>query len=129
MIESEFEAAEGAEAIGFSDGDFGFVVQALDDAAGKQLLSPEIVQDEFAVLAQGAGDFLHGLDAGAHGLSAPLVEELAGPGGRVVIPELLKGFLEKVSADGLQVVAEQIAEVDPIAWTKKRSSLDGLAAG
>src|ERR1039458_9139519 len=38
------------------------------------------------------------------------VEELARPGGRVVIPEVLEGFLEKVGADGLQVVAEQITE-------------------
>jgi hypothetical protein len=31
-----------------------------------------------------------------------------------VIPELLKGLLEKVSADGLQVVAEQIAQPEPL---------------
>jgi hypothetical protein len=39
-----------------------------------------------------------------------LVQELAGPGGRVVVPELLEGFLKKVGADGLEVVTEQIAE-------------------
>ena len=60
------------------------------------------------MLMQGAGDFLHRLDAGAHGLPVPFIEELASPGGRVVIPELLEGFLEKVSPDGLQVVAEQV---------------------
>jgi hypothetical protein len=43
-------------------------------------------------------------------LAAPLVEELARPGGRVVIPELLDGFLEKVSANGLEVVTKQITE-------------------
>jgi len=37
VIESKFEDTEGAEAIGFSHGDFGFVVQTLHDAAGKQL--------------------------------------------------------------------------------------------
>jgi hypothetical protein len=62
------------------------------------------------VLAQRAGDLLHGFDAGAHGLTAPLVEELAGPRGRVVIPELLKNLFEEVSSDGLQVLAEEIAE-------------------
>ena len=77
-------------------------------------LSPEIVEDQLAVLAERAGDLLHGLDAGSHGLAAPFVEELAGPGGRVVIPELLEGFLEKVSADGLQVVAQQIAESEAL---------------
>src|SRR2546422_1399707 len=55
------------------------------------------------MLAQGAGDLLHGLDAGPHGLSAPLIEELASPSGRVVIPELLKDFLEKVSPDSLRI--------------------------
>src|SRR6516162_11935256 len=62
------------------------------------------------MLAQGAGDLLHGLDAAAHGLAAPFVEELACPGGRVVVPELLKSFLEKVSPDGFEVVAEEIAQ-------------------
>src|SRR5712692_4064945 len=31
-----------------------------------------------------------------------------------VIPELLKGFLEKVSTDGLQVVTEQIAQPEEL---------------
>jgi hypothetical protein len=52
VIEGEFEASEGAKAVGFSHGDFGLVVQALDDAAGKQFLGTEIVQDQFAVIAQ-----------------------------------------------------------------------------
>ena len=62
------------------------------------------------MLAEGTGDLLHRLDAGPHGLAAPLIEELAGPSGRVVIPELLEGFLEKVSADSFQIVPKQIAE-------------------
>src|SRR5580658_2519155 len=62
--------------------------------------------------AQGASDFLHGLDAAAHGLKTPEVQEQAGPIGRVVGPELLEVLLEQVSADGLQVVAEQIAEAE-----------------
>jgi hypothetical protein len=43
-------------------------------------------------------------------LGGTLVEELTGPGRRVVIPELLEGFLEKVSANGLEVVTKQITE-------------------
>ena len=35
VIEGEFEDAIGAEAVGFSHSDFGLVVQALHDAAGK----------------------------------------------------------------------------------------------
>jgi hypothetical protein len=81
-----------------SHGDFGLVVQALDDAAGKQFLSSDVVQDQFTMQAQRPSDLLHRLDAGAHRVATPFVEELPGPCGRVVIPELLKGFLEKVSA-------------------------------
>src|SRR3954454_11101918 len=88
----------------------GLVVQALHDAAGKQLLSAKIVQDEFAMIAERAGDLLHWFDAGSHGLAAPLVEELAGPDGRIVFPKLLKGFLEKVGPDSLEVVAQKIAQ-------------------
>src|SRR5208283_248128 len=109
MIERKFEAAERAETVGFSHGDFSLVVQTLDNPAGKQLLSAEIVEDQFAVLAQRPGDLLHRFDARAHHLPAPIIEELSGPCGGVVIPELLKGFLKKVSTYGLQVAAEQVA--------------------
>ena len=52
VIERKFVAAEGAETVGFSHGDFSLVVQTLDNSAGKQLLSTEIVEDQFAVLAE-----------------------------------------------------------------------------
>src|SRR5208283_3937493 len=61
---------------------------------------------------QRTSDFLHGLDAAAHGLSAPEVQEQAGPMWRVVGPELLEVLLEQVSADGFQIVAKQIAEAE-----------------
>ena len=47
-------------------------------------------------------------------MPTPVIEELSGPCGRVVIPELLKGFLQKVSAYGLQVVTEQIAQPEEL---------------
>src|ERR1017187_2965070 len=114
MIEGEFEDTEGAKTVGFSHGDFGFVVEALDDAAGNELLSAEIVEDQFAVLTKRPCDLLHGFDAGTHRLPAPLIEELCRPSGRVVIPELLKGFLEKVSADGPQVIPKQVAQAEAL---------------
>jgi hypothetical protein len=52
VIERKFEAAEGAEAVGFSHGGFNLVVQILDNCAGKQLLGAEIVEDQLAVLAE-----------------------------------------------------------------------------
>jgi hypothetical protein len=77
-------------------------------------LSAEIVEDQLAVLTQRSGDLLYGFDVGTYRLPAPLIEELPGPGGRVVVPELLKGFLEKVSANGLQVISEQVAQSETL---------------
>lgn len=114
VIEREFEDAERSEAAGFSHGDFGLVIQALDDTAGKQFLSAEVIQDQLPMDPQRPGDLLHWLDAGPHRLAASFVEELPGPRGRVVIPPLLKGFLEKVHTDGSQAVAEQIAESEAL---------------
>jgi hypothetical protein len=46
--------------------------------------------------AQRSGDLLHRLDAGSHGLLAPEIPEHAGPGRRVVFPELLPHSLGKL---------------------------------
>jgi hypothetical protein len=43
-------------------------------------------------------------------LAAPLVEELSGPGRSAIFPELLKGFLQQVGANGLEIVAKEIAQ-------------------
>jgi salicylate hydroxylase len=45
MIQRDFRRSEGSEAVGFSHGDFRFVVQALDDAAGELLARTEVVKD------------------------------------------------------------------------------------
>src|ERR1700681_1377805 len=112
MIERKFQDTEGAKAIRSSHGYFGFVVQALDHAAGKLLSGLEIVEQQGTVSAQRAGDLFHRLDAGSHGLLAPEVQEHAGPGGRVVFPELLKIFFEEIGPDGLEVVAEEISQTE-----------------
>ena len=108
---------------------FGLVIQNLHHAAGNELLSPEVVEDQFPVLPAGAGDLLHGLNTGPHGLATPFIEELAGPGGRVVLPELLEGFLEKVSPDGFQVVAKQIAEPEVLLVTEILTAFEQQPAG
>src|SRR5215831_2028695 len=94
-----------------------------------QLSRPEVVEDQLPVLTPGAGDLLHGLNAGAHGLPAPFVEELASPGGRVVVPELLKRFFEKIRADGFQVVAEEVAEAEVLLVTKILVAFEQQPAG
>ena len=62
MIERDFRGSEGSEAVRFSHGDFGFVVQPLDDAAGELFSCTEVVEDQFAVCAYRAGELLHRLD-------------------------------------------------------------------
>src|SRR5215467_1468423 len=62
--------------------------------------------------AESACDFLHRVNAAAHGLVAPEIQEHASPSGRIVLPELLEVFLEQIGADGLQVVAKQIAQAE-----------------
>src|SRR6266853_3019654 len=112
MIEREFQDAKGTKTIGSSHGYFGFVVQSLDHTAGNLLSGLEIVEQQLAVSAQRSGDLLHRRDAGSHGLLAPKIQKHAGPGGRVVFPELLKIFFEEIGTDGLEVVAEQISQTE-----------------
>src|SRR6516164_2263385 len=50
--------------------------------------------------SQHLGNLLHRFKAGAHGLAAPLVQELAGPSGRVIIPELLEVLFEEIGRYG-----------------------------
>lgn len=52
VVESQFSDSEGSESVGFSHGDFGLVVEALDYPAGEQLLGLEVVEDEIAVRAE-----------------------------------------------------------------------------
>jgi len=62
------------------------------------------------VSAQRPLNLFHRLDAGSHGLISAEIQEDAGPGGRVVFPELLKIFFEEIGTDGLEVVAEQMSQ-------------------
>jgi hypothetical protein len=51
MIQRGFQGVVGAEAVGFSHGHFGLVVEALDDTAGECLPGAEVVQDQLTVPA------------------------------------------------------------------------------
>src|SRR5882724_1012481 len=89
LVREPVQDAKGTKAIGPSHSYFLFVVQSLDHTAGILLSGLEIVEQQLAVTAQRSGDLLHRGDAGSHGLLAPEIQEHAGPGGRVVFPELL----------------------------------------
>jgi hypothetical protein len=83
VIEYQFEYPVGAKSVGVSHGDFSFVVQTLHDPAGNELLSPKVIKNQFPMPTERAGDLLHRLDAGTHGLTAPLVETSAAQAGEL----------------------------------------------
>src|SRR5690349_21274798 len=103
MIERDFRDTEGAVAVGFSQGHFSLVVEALDDAAGEGLPGTEVVQDQRAVRAERPDHLLHRFDARAHDLAAPLIEELARPGRRVVVPELLDRKSTRLNSSHVEI--------------------------
>ena len=59
-----------------------------------------------------SGDLLHRFDARAHDLTAPLIEELASPGRRFILPELLEILLQQIGSHGPQVVTQQVAQAE-----------------
>ena len=56
------------------------------------------------------GNLLHGLDARTQRRRAPGIQELPGPSGRLVGPQLLEVFLQQIGADAFEVIAEQLFE-------------------
>src|SRR5712692_4307052 len=96
MIQRKFSDSEGSKPVGFSHGDFGFVVETLDNPTGDHFFGLEIIENEVTVPAQHLGNLLHRLDAGAHGVPAPVIEELAGPDRGVIVPELVEVLFEEV---------------------------------
>src|SRR3990167_9477542 len=93
MIEGDFDGAEGAETIGSSGGELGLVVETLDGAVGDRALGPEPVEQQRAMAAEHAGDFLQGLQARAPRPGAPPIQEAPRPGGGEGGSEELDVFL------------------------------------
>jgi len=63
VIEGGFRDFVAFKAPGFSEGEFDVGVEAFHDAAGDLLLRLEPVEEELAVLAEGADEFLDGLES------------------------------------------------------------------
>jgi len=57
------------------------------------------------------------------------VEELSGPRRRTIFPELLKGFLQKVGADGFEIVAKEIAQPEVLVGAKVLTATEQQPAG
>jgi hypothetical protein len=63
---------------------------------------------------QHARDLLHRLDAGAHHLDTPLIQEGGSPIDRAVVPERLKALAEQHGAHGPQIVLHQFTQPGPL---------------
>ena len=112
MVERHLSRFEGSKAIGFSEGQFQAVVQTLDHTAGNLLPGPKPVQQQGPVLARHTSYPLHRLKARAQGPRRPAVQEFPRPEGRAVVPEELEVLLEQAGADGFQIVAQQLRQLD-----------------
>ncbi len=86
VVEGNFKGVVLAETVGVSEYHFGFVVEALDDAGRQSALGGEPVEEEYAVVAECADDFLDGRKSRAHRDSAPVIEEFPSDGGTYVLP-------------------------------------------
>ena len=76
------------------------------------------------MIADGVDEFLQWLNPGSHDLRTPLIEKLPGPSGRIVVPEMLEIFLEQVSSHTLQVIAQHIAQLDPLFGGQIRPAIE-----
>ena len=57
---------------------FALLLRPSTTPAGDHLLGLEVIENEGPVRAQHLGNLLHRLEAGAHGLPTPVIEERAG---------------------------------------------------
>jgi hypothetical protein len=96
MKQGDFHAMEGTKSVGFSDAQFGLVVETLHDAAGDGPFGAEPIQDQGAMSTQHPCDLRHRLQARAHGTFAPAIEKLPGSVPGLVAPEELKVLFEQM---------------------------------
>jgi len=80
VMQREFGDPERPLAVRFSQCDYGFVVQALDNAAGELLLGPQVVDQQLPARAHRSGKPLSRIDARSHRPLAQGIKELGGPG-------------------------------------------------
>ena len=111
MIQSNFSSMIGSKSIRFSGSQFCFVVEALNNAAGKLSFSPKPVQQQGSMFPQTAGDFLHRFNLRAHRFRAPFVQKLPRPIGRFIRPEELKLLFQQIAPDRLQIILQQIRQL------------------
>ena len=112
FLTREREHQQGEELAGHAHGQLGHLAQVLDKSVRKSFLSPSVRFARARDACGVHGHCFHRLNASEHSLPSQEVLLLGPQLWAVVLPELLKVFLELVDADRLQVVAEQIAKAD-----------------
>ena len=75
----------------------------------------EIIEDQFAVPAEGFGDLFHWFDARTHDLTTPVVEELGGRCRGVVVPRSSSAGWQQRAGSTLAAIS-----LDPIASISAR---------
>src|SRR5712691_4809634 len=129
MVQRDFDAPIGTEAIRLSGGQFRLVIQALDGGSGNLAARPKPVEEQRAMAPQHAGDLLHRLDLRSHDLDAPFIEKRPGPVDRPVGPERLERLPQQGRADGSEIVAHQIREPHALVGGAMLMSLEQNPAG
>src|SRR5450759_3402641 len=129
MVQGDFHAARGTKSIRLSGGQFRFVVEALARACGNLAAGAKPVEEQGPVSTQQPRDLLDGVEAGAHDLGTPAVEELAGPRGGAVGPEGLKVLAQERGAHRLEIVADEVAQAAPLGGGPMVASFEQTPAG
>ena len=111
MIEHNFSGPECSEAIGFSGGQFEFMVETLHGTAGNRLFGTKPVQEELAMGAQHAGYLLHRFYARPHRLGAAVVQEFARPVRGNILPEELEAFFKEITSYSFEIEFQQIRQL------------------
>src|SRR5450756_1532138 len=129
MVQGDFHAAIGTKSVRLSGGQFRFVIQALDGAGGNLAVRAKPVEDQGPVPTQHPRDLLDGIEAGAHDLGTPAVEELAGPHGGAVGPEGLEVLAQQGGAHRLEIMADEGAQATPFFRGAMVASFEQQPAG
>ena len=106
LLTRQREHQQGEELAGHSHGQLGRLAQAFDKSVRKSFLFPRVRFARARDACGVHGHCFHRLNASEHSLPTQEVRLLGPQLWVVVLPELLKVFLEQVYADRLQVVAE-----------------------
>ncbi len=118
MIQGYFHRVIRPKAERFSDGQFGLGVQALDTATRQLPFGTKPVQQELPMAAQHPSDFLHGGKLRPHRSPTPRVQKLPRPLRRRIRPEQLEVFLQQITPDRAEIVAQQLGQSDVLLGTQ-----------